>query len=281
MTVRLASERAPDRQVNEDAAFTVGGLVGVLDGVSVADGAETGCTHGPAWYVRRLSARLAEGYTRDPAASLASLLAGAIGAVRDDHGGRCDLNHPGTPASTVCLLKDTDEQVEYLILADSPLVLDRGEIEVVGDDRFGEAVATLRRAALSSDHDFGAAEHSARVRQAAAARQQLTNQPGGYWIAATNPEAAYQAVTGTAPLRGPDRVRRAALLTDGAADAVERYELVDWRGLLDVLTEHGPHELIRQVRDAENADGHGVARPRYKRHDDATAALCLFEEDPT
>ncbi|GAB1689713.1 hypothetical protein [Krasilnikovia sp. M28-CT-15] len=69
------------------------------------------------------------------------------------------------------------------------------------------------------------------------------------------------------------------MLTDGASAAVDQYQLLDWRGLLDVLTDHGPHELIRRVREAETADGDGHARRRYKRHDDASAALCLFEED--
>jgi hypothetical protein len=112
-----------------------------------------------------------------------------------------------------------------------------------------------------------------------AEKHKLTNQPHGYWIAAANPAAAYEAVTGTAPLHGPDRVRRAALLTDGASAAVEQFKLLDWRGLLDVLTDHGPHELIRRVRNAENVNHDAHSHPRYKRHDDATAALCTFEED--
>ena len=58
------------------------------------------------------------------------------------------------------------------------------------------------------------------------------------------------------------------------------YRLMDWRQLLDVLTEDGPHELIRRVRQAESADPTGADHPRYKRHDDATAALCIIEEHP-
>jgi len=76
---------------------------------------------------------------------------------------------------------------------------------------------------------------------------------------------------------GPQRLRRAAHVTDGAASAVEGFSLMDWPGLLDVLTEYGPTTLIQKVRAAENADSDGTLRPRYKRHDDAAAALCLFE----
>jgi hypothetical protein len=162
------------------------------------------------------------------------------------------------------------------VLCDSLLVLDRGEVQIVADDRFDRAVAQLRHDALTGESALDSAEHSARVRQVISGRQQLTNQPDGYWIAAANPAAAYQAVTGTAPLHGEDRVRRAALLTDGASAAVEQFDVLDWTGLLDVLTDHGPHELIRRVREAEDADHDGHARPRYKRHDDASVALCLF-----
>ncbi|MGH3680366.1 MAG: hypothetical protein ACRDT2_08975, partial [Natronosporangium sp.] len=116
------------------------------------------------------------------------------------------------------------------------------------------------------------------VRQAALVRQRRTNQPGGYWIAAATPEAAYHAVTGQCRRTGPDRVRRVALLTDGASCAVDRFCLLDWPGLLDLVTEHGPRELLRRVRVAESADPAGEHQPRYKRHDDASVALCRFEE---
>jgi hypothetical protein len=104
--------------------------------------------------------------------------------------------------------------------------------------------------------------------------------PHGYWIAAADPSAAHHAITGSVPQSGGQPIRRAALLTDGAADAVERYHLLDWRGLLDLADAQGPEEIIRQVRAAERCDAAGQQRPRYKRHDDATIALCTFERHP-
>ena len=79
---------------------------------------------------------------------------------------------------------------------------------------------------------------------------------------------------------GAGRLRRAALLTDGASCAVEDYGLMDWAALLDVVTGAGPAELLSQVRAAERADPDGLAHARYKRHDDATIATCLFAEEP-
>lgn len=45
-----------------------------------------------------------------------------------------------------------------------------------------------------------------------------------------------------------------------------------------LLAEHGSHELIRCVRQAENLDPDRHEPPRLKRPDNATVALCLFEE---
>jgi hypothetical protein len=225
MRVRLASEAAPGRPANEDRGFTVAGLVGVLDGVSVPDGVDTGCDHGPAWYVQRLADHLMDLHHERPDLPLTALLADAIRAVRGDHGDRCDLDNPGTVASTVCLLRNAGSYVDYLVLADSPLVLDRGDdVQVVIDDRFEKSVAQLRRIPLSSEADIDSAKDIARVRARMAEKHKLTNQPHGYWIAAADPAAAYEAVTGTAPLHGPDRVRRAALLTDGASAALCLFE---------------------------------------------------------
>ncbi|MFG2042510.1 hypothetical protein [Dactylosporangium sp. NPDC048998] len=90
------------------------------------DGMNGGCVHGPAWYVHRLAARLCAGYVAAPRTTLAQLLADAIDGVRGDHGGSCDLAHPGTPAATVCALQVHDAEAEYLVLADSPMVLETG-----------------------------------------------------------------------------------------------------------------------------------------------------------
>ncbi|GAA1866483.1 hypothetical protein [Asanoa iriomotensis] len=277
MEVRLASAPAPGRE-NEDIAFAAAGLVGVLDGVTAHATLDSGCLHGPAWYVQRLAGHLLRRGVTSAAAPLAQTLAEAIELVRDDHGGGCDLNHPNTPAATVTLLRTHGDEADYLVLCDSPLVIDRGSgAELITDDRFTEAVAPLRAKALAGDVPIGSNEHAQRIRAARLGQQELVNRPDGYWIAAANPEAAAHAVEGSVPLHGTGALRRAALLTDGASCIVDQFGLLDWSQLLDLLTDKGPQELIDRVRAAEAADGDGYTRPRYKRHDDATAAICLFD----
>ncbi|MGV9370941.1 hypothetical protein [Micromonospora tulbaghiae] len=273
MRVRSASDPAPGRSENEDVVFRFGPLVGVLDGATVPDGFETGCTHGPAWYVRHLAARIGLAIAARPAATLMSSLAAAVLAVRADHGGTCDLDHPGTPSSTVCLLRHSGDRVDYLVLCDSPLVLDtdRG-IEVVTDGRLADAVADLRRSAAALPD--GETDPVTRFRRATTVQRTRMNRTHGYWAAASDPDAAYHALTGTLPLRGPGALRRAALLSDGASCAVDQFGLFDWAGLLEVLAVEGPEGLIGRVRAAER--DHPDRLRRHKRTDDASAVLCEF-----
>jgi hypothetical protein len=97
------------------------------------------------------------------------------------------------------------------------------------------------------------------------------NSPGGFYVASTIPDAAYKAIRGTLPTA---EVRRAALLSDGAARLVERFHLIDWPELLHLLATEGPDELIRRTRHAERAETDADrATRRGKEHDDATAVL--------
>ncbi|KKJ93383.1 hypothetical protein [Micromonospora sp. HK10] len=272
MRVRSASDPAPGRLENEDLVFRFGPLVGVLDGATVPEGFETGCVHGPSWYVRHLAARIGLAVAARPAATLMSSLAAAILAVRADHCDACDLDHPGTPSSTVCLLREGGDQVDYLVLCDSPLVLDTGDqVSVVSDDRLDAAVAELRRAADALPDDV---DPLTRFRRAVTGQRARMNRTHGYWAAASDPDAAYHAVTGTLPLRGAGALRRAALLSDGASCAVEQFGLFDWAGLLEVTAVEGPEGLISRVRVAER--DHADRLRRHKRTDDASVVLCEF-----
>ncbi len=276
MQVSLACVPAPG-VVNEDHVVAAPDFVCVLDGVTTPEGLDHGCVHGTPWLVQRLAAQLVDAHTRRGGTALPELLAEAIEAVRGEHGGSCDLEHPGSPATTVCILRAAEDRADYLVLGDSPLVLERdGQVEVITDLRIQRSNADRRAEVLSGAAAVGTPTHAAAVRRLSESQRSYRNRTGGYWVAAGDPAAAHQALTGAVPLSGPGRLQRAALLTDGASRAVDTFSLMDWPGLLDVLTDRGPGELIRLVRAAELADEGGAVRPRYKKHDDATAVLCTF-----
>jgi hypothetical protein len=85
--------------------------------------------------------------------------------------------------------------------------------------------------------------------------------------AAADPAAAGAATTDTLPYGG---LRGVVLLSDGATRITDLYHQLSWPAMIDVIKEHGPAALIRQVRAAEDADPDGERWPRHKARDDAT-----------
>jgi hypothetical protein len=85
--------------------------------------------------------------------------------------------------------------------------------------------------------------------------------------ASASPDAADRAYTVTIPVAG---LRGIALLSDGATRITERYDVLSWAALLDAVRDHGPAQLIRQVRAAEESDPECTRWPRDKARDDAT-----------
>jgi hypothetical protein len=247
MQVSFATEPAPGRP-NEDFVGAGADWAVVLDGATAPAGVDSGCVHDVRWLVHRLGAELGRLLLLEPAVALADLLERAIALVRAAHGSSCDLENPDSPSSTVTLLRASEKAVDYLVLCDSPLVVEvGGAVRVVLDGR----ASRLPERTISG---------------VSAAR----NRPGGFWVASTDPRAAHEALHGSFDRAAVGRV---ALLSDGASRFVERFHLGTWSDLLDLLEKAGPGELIRRVRAAESVDP-----GRGKIHDDATAVLIGLSE---
>jgi len=244
----------------------------VLEGLSAPPALGTGCVHGTPWFVAHLGTQVASAATTARDEPLKELVVGAIARVADSHAHTCDLEHPGTPSSSLAVLREQDQHVEYLLLFDSVILLDGPSGLTVLTDRRVDAFAQQEHLA-TREQPIGSPAHQERVQELVAAQRRHRNQPDGYWVAGANPAAAYQAVTGSQPL---DQVSRAALLSDGVSCLVDLYALDDWPEILDSMQQHGPAYVISRVREVEDADPIGTRWPRYKRSDDATAAFCLL-----
>jgi hypothetical protein len=271
MRVWLASAPGSAERPNEDFVAASDDVVVLLDGAGTPPGIESGCSHGVAWYARQLGAQLLIEAGATPGRPLCEALAVSINRVREMHTGTCDLTHPGIPSATVTAVRHNGGDLEYLVLADSVLVLDvlDGDPVVVTDDRLAQTSRTLRTAmdALPT----GSPEHAEALRSYTETLGSHRNTEGGFWVANTDPAAATHALTGSLPA---DTLRAVALLSDGASRLVDRFALADWADTLKLLREEGPAELIRRVRTAEEDDPHGERWPRGKAKDDASAAYC-------
>ncbi|WP_344530665.1 hypothetical protein [Streptomyces albiaxialis] len=222
-------------------------LVCVLDGVTPPpDGRPTGCVHGVRWYVESLARRIVDQAGPAEERSLPEALARSIDQVRRAHEGRCDLSHPDTPSAAVAILRTSGTVVDHLVLCDCTILLEqRGGIHVRTD-------ATRRDQ-----------------------RPRRMSPTGPLWKASVEPQAAFSAVAGASTLDGADGLRRAAVVTDGAA-RIQELGLGTWAGLLCQLDSGDVPSVLARLR-AEERSRWQLGRARHvKLHDDFTAVVCRW-----
>ena len=169
MRVEWATDQGSPERPNEDFVAAAAGAVVVLDGCGLPLGTDLGCSHGTAWYARSLGTRLLarmleglgpqagppigpfEGPHRPGARPLVARLAGAIADVAAAHRATCDLRVPTTPAATVLALRLRGDLVDYLVLADSTVLLDGrdGLREITGGRYYAAADPAVADAAIT------------------------------------------------------------------------------------------------------------------------------------
>lgn len=268
MLVSFASEPGIQGQPSEDFVAATPDMIVLLDGAETPDGLDSGCVHGVPWFTRQLGMTVLRTY-RGP--TLAGCLDYSIHSVARRHKDVCDLAHPGSPSATVIIVRINGGVLDYLVLADSVLLLRLADdqIRVVTDDREAVTGKLLRR-----DMDklpAGTAEHRAAHREYVRAMRAYRNRDDGFWVADAHRAAAAHALTGSVNLA---ELRDLAVLSDGASRLADRFGLLTHRAMMDLLRDHGPSELIAQTRRAEASDAAGTRWPRGKATDDATAVYC-------
>jgi hypothetical protein len=256
MRTELVSEPGDPARPNEDFASVglpasgQGGSLIVLDGVTPPRG-ETGCLHSVPWFTARLGGALAELTVSYRDLTLSEILSRAILRTAEAHATTCDLSHPRTPQATVVLARWSPQEIAYLVLSDSALLVESpaGEVTAVLDDR----LSRLPRSALATD---------------ALIDTTLRNKEGGFFTAAADPAVAERAVTGSLPRAD---IRALAALTDGATRWVEKFHEGDWADCFALVRKQGAAELVTRVRALERADEETRTHlRRSKTHDDAT-----------
>ena len=267
MRATVATLPATAGQPNEDFAGLTPTAAVLLDGAGLS-GTETLCHHGVAWYSKKLGGSLLHRLAEDDGSDLRGILADSIDETADAHRGTCELDDPGTPSATVLMARFGREKVDYLVLADSVLVFEiaGGAPLVLTDDR--EAQVGRRYRAEMDRLENGTSAHDEARRRYVQTMRSHRNQPGGFWVAAAEPKAADEAISGSLSIGDLDAV---ALLSDGASRLADRFGVLSWPELLATLAADGPTGLLSAVRAAEASDPQGRRWPRGKAYDDATA----------
>ena len=199
--------------------------------------------------------------------------AAAITTVTATHADTCDLSNSGGPSATVIIARVKGPVVEYLVLADSTLLIREGDrVHAITDGREA-AVGRTYRSAMDSQWN-GTVAHEAALGNYIRALRAHRNTKDGFWVASSDPAAAEEAITGRCPVAN---IATIALLSDGATRLVDRFGILTWAQVLS-LTElpHGPRRLIEQTREAESSDTAGVRWPRGKVSDDASIVILKY-----
>ncbi|WP_298455311.1 protein phosphatase 2C domain-containing protein [uncultured Cellulomonas sp.] len=262
-----AATRQGSGSTNQDRYVVGEHYAAVLDGASSESVTIPGRDGG--WYAEALSHRLVKFLDEDAGGTTADVVARAIADVRDAY----SLDPESTPTSTVAIARWTDTSIDLFVLGDSTAValLADGTELLQTDDRLAnvaraERDAYLSRLASGAGYDPG---HRDLLRRLQAHQRAERNQPGGYWIAGAEPGAAYQAITTRLSRHGAAAI---VLATDGAASAVDRYQLLpDWQAFVERLKTLDLAPLLLEIEQHEAFDPNGQHWPRGKRHDDKTA----------
>lgn len=256
----ISAELAAGDAPNEDRVRVGQNAVVVLDGAS---GSDTRVT--VADYVDHLAGALIEVLDAEPDIPLPHALADAIRSTVAE----LRLMPGESPSSTVSIARRRRNEVDLLVLGDSPIYLGP-DAELLTDDRLArldlpsrtEAYERLRQGAGYDD------VHRELVRAVRSEQLPLLNEPGGYWIAEARPEAGHEAVARTVPADLPWLV----MLTDGV-DKPLRYLDIP---LADVVrrTQDELEDLLRELDEWEqDKDPTALELPRFKRQDDKTVAV--------
>jgi hypothetical protein len=199
-------------------------------------------------------------------------LAAALADAIEQTSRQLGLQPGRSPSSTVAIVRQRGQSIDYLVLGDTQLVTPAG---IVVDDRIAEVAAIERaryRARLTKGGGFDQI-HRDRLRDLQAKQAKYRNRDGGYWIAEADSSAAAKAKTGAFDANS---LRWAVLATDGAYRPMVHLGLDDWEHISVQTSEELNRTITYLDRWEADVDPDGTDLPRAKRHDDKAIAAIRF-----
>lgn len=262
--VHVEYAQLPPPEDSADRIFITDNAVIVLDGatafVPVPVSAQT--------YADDLGRRLADQLHTCPDLDLCEALARAIRQTTENLG----LRTSESPSSAVSILRERTTEYDVLLLGDTGVFWGSNcETSRLIDDRLSHVGASQRseyRSRLREGNGFDD-HHRESLRALQTEQRKYRNVDGGYWIAETDPAAAYNALVTTIPRA---QLAWAVLATDGAADLVEHQGRTAWAEISHYTSTELDDLLLELFRWEEEQDAVGRQLPRAKLHDDKTLA---------
>lgn len=262
--MHVAYAQLPPAEDSADRIFVAENAIIVLDGatafVPVPVSAQTYADHLGSSVVHQLHA--------SPDLDLRDALAQAIRYTAASLG----LYGSESPSATVAILRERAEEYDVLVLGDTAAFWGAdGTRRGLTDERLSRIASSQRtryRKRLRSGHGFDDL-HRLTLGALQTEQRMFRNVEGGYWIAAADPIAAYNAIVTTVPRA---HLTWAVIATDGAFNPLEHHGRDDWAQIAR-YTSGQLGELLNGLHQWEAVqDPTGRLCPRAKLHDDKAIA---------
>lgn len=268
---------------NEDHVWTGDGAAIVLDGATgLTDTQYTDGDTDGRWYVETLSSEIQERI--ESTNSLSEIVEASVEAVStrfEEITDSTTLEKHEMPSGAGAIVRWNEETVEYLILGDCSVILetDDGTIAELGEgprELDNQVVQRMEEIRTNAEGSISYDELRRRVDDLLIENRKKMNEEGGYWTLGHSTEAIQYATTGEIPREGVEEV---IAFTDGFEVIVPTYDVfVDWKRLIQYISDNGLDRAIRTLRAFEKADPECRTYPRLKPSDDIGIAHIQFDE---
>ena len=260
---------------NDDAWCAAGRLAAVIDGATGLGEALLPGESDAAWLAHRAARHLVSHAHLGAAREVLSATAAALEADFLRERLRPPVELYETPLASLMLVEALEgDGLQALWFGDCCALVARGgePIEIIGE-AFDRKDAEAQRAAQhgrESGSGPAAKANWAQMLPALREHRNQYNREGGRWTLA--PAARCAAMARSTQVTAP-RGTMVLVASDGFLALSSDYGRYDPGGLVKAAQSQGLAPLLAELRAIEQADPDGLAYPRYKTSDDATAVL--------
>jgi len=178
------------------------------------------------------------------------------------------------PSSGVACCRVRDGKMQFFILGDCAILIIKDDtyLHLAIDDLAFLDSGNIRKAMeIAKQRNISVRDARPFIADGLAAVRFMQNKPGGYWILAGDPDAAYRGYFGQIDIKD---ARSILLMTDGFTQIFDTLFIHTKPELCQLIRDGVSLEtLAKQIRDAQTLDAGCNKHPRLKTHDDTTAVM--------
>ena len=218
----------------QDTWDEAGELAWVLDGATRFTSKES--TQVTDW-VSRLNSAIKTSYRNTPEATLNDILADAILSAATD-------GSTFHPSATVAMVRFIEGDAEWLVLGDAAVLISsrNGQVTWAQDRRISRVGMEVREARREARHAGDERRASTLTIDLLRLEDDHRNKKGGFWVAQTNPDAAYQAISGMTR-----QATSAILMSDGVANEIRLGHLGSFEKASERASQE-PESVMQELR---------------------------------